>query len=217
MDEHNATGTVAGSVFFPQVAPIGSKPASSPTLCAQQPRTWPEPPRKIDDQFIQTLRTIFNDSMLGEIDNVIADAQARNGDLQRRGHVVVIALLCALDAVSFYGYGEERIPDFVRAHFPSAYHPYADDLWNLYRHIMVHHWNLFHASLCPGNDPITKQDGVISFGVLHFWHALHAAVEDFLEQLKAEQNAALRSNTVKGYTAMWDQGQKVGRITGCSP
>ena len=78
---------------------------------------------------------------------------------------------------------------------------------------MVHHWNLFHASLLPGNAPITEQNDVISFGLLHFWHALHAAVEDFLEKLKSEQNVTLRSNTIKGYNQMWEQAQKVGRIT----
>jgi hypothetical protein len=63
--------------------------------------------------------------MLNEIDNVIADA---GGDLQHRGHVVAIALLCALDASSSYGYGRKngkQILPFVRTHFPGDNRPHA--------------------------------------------------------------------------------------------
>ena len=49
--------------------------------------------------------------------------------MQHRGHVIAIALLCALDTASFYGYGEDGIPAFVQAHFPSEYHRRGYLLW----------------------------------------------------------------------------------------
>lgn len=90
---------------------------------AWQPSTWPVPPASVNEQFRDTLHRIFEESILAEINNVIADAHAQNGDLQHRGHVVAIALLCALDAISSYGYGArcgKQIPDFVREHFPGT-------------------------------------------------------------------------------------------------
>ncbi|MFZ0883604.1 MAG: hypothetical protein WAN14_09410, partial [Candidatus Acidiferrales bacterium] len=67
------------------------------------PSTWPEH-NAVDAAFIATLKAIFQDSMLFEIRNVVDDAHARNGDLRHRGHVVAVALMCALDAISCYGY-----------------------------------------------------------------------------------------------------------------
>jgi len=138
--------------------------------------------------------------MLDEIDNVIADAQKCNGDLQHRGHVVAIALLSALDAVSFYAYGRDAIPAFVEAHFPPEYRPHAHRLLTLYRHIMVHRWNLFRAALLPGNDPIIEQNGVLCFGLLHFRDALRAAVEDFLQRLGSD--TALQTRTLRAYSRL---------------
>ncbi|HEY6388333.1 MAG TPA: hypothetical protein VIX91_21850 [Candidatus Acidoferrum sp.] len=55
--------------------------------------------------------------MLGEISNVLEDIRKSNGVLQHRGHVVAIALMCALDAVASYGYRGHYISDFIKAHF----------------------------------------------------------------------------------------------------
>jgi hypothetical protein len=74
---------------------------------------------------IDVLRKIFEESILNEIGNVITDV---GGDLRHRGHVVAIAILCALDAISSYGYGAKsgkQIPDFIRAHFPAEFHPHT--------------------------------------------------------------------------------------------
>ena len=170
-----------------------------PAFSAWQPSTWPQPHDHFDEEFVNTLRTIFNDSILGEIDNVITDIQRSNGDLQHRGHVIAIALLCALDAISYYGYrdSDDQIPEFVNSHFPDEYRPYAKDLLVLYRHIMAHRWNLFRAALLPGNEPIHEQDGILCFGLLHFRDALRTAAEDFLEKLRKDGD--LQSNALLAY------------------
>lgn len=172
---------------------------TQPSFPAWQPSTWPQAPDQFDDEFINTLRTIFNDSILGEIDNVIRDIQRSNGDLQHRGHVVAIALLCAVDAISYYGYrdSDDQVPEFVKAHFPDEYRPFANELVILYRHIMAHHWNLFRAALLPGNDPIRQENGILCFGLLHFRDALRIAVKDFLEKLKSDPS--LQANAIWAY------------------
>jgi hypothetical protein len=141
--------------------------------------------------------------MLGEINNVIADADARNGSLEHRGHLVAIALLCALDAISSYGYGArsgKQIPAFIRAHFPADYHPHADALLRLYRHAMIHSWNLFEVSITPKDEAISETGGVISFGLLNLFAALLQATEDFLEKLHTE--TALRENASARYITL---------------
>jgi len=192
-----------GSVAAPPItgAIVGSQPGNPSTFYAWEPSTWPQPPTIVDGAFIENLRAIFNESMLGEIDNVIGDALKSNGDLQHRGHVVAISLLCALDAVSFYGYGADKIQDFVKAHFPAEYRPHAERLLILYRHIMVHRWNLFRAALAPGNDPpTTDANGVLCLGLIHLRDALRVAVEDFLQRLGSD--ATLQANTLRAYSRL---------------
>jgi len=195
-------GDVNGSSAVPSItgATVGQQSGNPPAFHAWEPSTWPQPPRTVDVGFIDSLRAIFNESMLDEIDNVIADAQKCNGDLQHRGHVVAIALLSALDAVSFYAYGRNGIPAFVTAHFPTEYRPHAEELLILYRHIMLHRWNLFRAALLPGNDPITEQNGVLCFGLLNFRDALRAAVEDFLQRLRSD--TTLQANALRAYSRL---------------
>lgn len=167
---------------------------------AWQPSTWPEAPTAVDERFVFTLKRIFEESILGEIANVISDAQAQNGDLQHRGHVVAIALLCALDAISSYGYGArsgKQIPDFVRVHFPALYKAHANSLLTLYRHAMVHSWNLFEVSITPGNEQVAKVGGTLSFGLLNFFDALKLAAGEFLEHL--ERDTSLQKKTLDRY------------------
>jgi len=103
---------------------------ASPQFIARQPSTWPATPAQVDERFIYALKRIVEESILGEIGNVIADVQKCNGDLQHRGHVVAISLMCALDAISTYGYRGKRgthIRDFIADHFPVDYQPHAAD------------------------------------------------------------------------------------------
>lgn len=182
-------------------APVGVAPALP--FIAWQPSTWPPAPAAVDEAFVDNLKHIFEESILSEINNVISDAHNSVGSLEHRGHVVAIALLCALDAISSYGYGArcgKQIPEFVRAHFPAQYRPRADALLVLYRHAMVHSWNLFEVSLSPGTEEISESGGVISFGLLNFFEALVQATERFLEQLV--NDPALQQKTLARYKAL---------------
>jgi hypothetical protein len=175
-------------------------PVAAPRFLAWQPSTWPQTPTTVDEKFVYTLKHIFEESILAEIKNVISDAQK---NLQHRGHVVAIALFCALDATSSYGYGARcgnQIPAFVRAHFTTEYHPYADHLLKLYRHAMIHSWNLFEVAILPGNERITGASGILEFGLLHFFEALVDGVHHFLECL--EVDVGLQAMTLARYEAL---------------
>jgi hypothetical protein len=166
---------------------------------AWQPSTWPATPATVDENFIRTLKQIFEESILSEINNVISDAQKSAGGLAFRGHVVAIASFCALDAISSYGYGARRgkqIPDFICAHFPGDFHPHAKAMLHLYRHAMIHSWNLFKASISPGHEPITNKGG-ISFGLLTLFDALVVGTGSFLERL--ESDPVLQAKTLVRY------------------
>jgi hypothetical protein len=78
---------------------------TSPLLfAAWQPSTWPAASASSPDEFVEVLKRIFEESILGEVRNVIEDITKSNGTLAFRGHVVAIAMMCALDAISAYGY-----------------------------------------------------------------------------------------------------------------
>jgi hypothetical protein len=168
-----------------------------------KPSAWPNAPSD-QNEFAMVLKRIFEVSMLMEINNVIEDAAARNGSVEHRGHVLAISLLCALDAISSYGYGKKngkQIPPFIRAHFPGEYRQFANAVLKLYRHALVHSWNLFEAAITPGDEGISAEGGVISFGLLNFFDALKQGTEHFLEQLahdgKLQTKARTRYNTLR--------------------
>ena len=148
--------------------------------------TWPASVQLDDQQFTLVIKRIIESGILSEINNVIEDATIRNGSLIARGSVICLASLCALDAISAFGYGGrsgKQIPEFIRAHFPQEYQPFADQIRQYFRNASVHSWNLFGAEIFPGREGITYRDGRLSFGLLNFFDALKNATEDFLEQL----------------------------------
>lgn len=155
-----------------------------------QPGTWPRAPQQFNPDFHATLSQIFYGSMVDELRNVIRDIQAANpggAPLAHRGHVVAVACMCALDAVSLYGYKNKNVKKFIREHFPDAYKPYASRIYPDYRHNLVHAWNLFgNAALLPGNEPISEHAGQVAFGLLNFVDALEQSVNDFLVQLQSD-------------------------------
>lgn len=177
------------------VSPLASPPVTGYGSVADliqffpwQPSSWPSAPAD-DAEFTRVLKRIFEVSMLGEINNVIEDALVRHDSLEHRGHVIAISLLCALDAISSYGYGGRsgnQIPGFIRAHFSGDYHPFAEDVLKLYRHALVHSWNLFEVALTPDDKSVVSKDGMISFGLLNFFEALKGATESFLEKLSGD-------------------------------
>jgi hypothetical protein len=192
------------------LSPFASLPVSGAIVSAAdvaqfvpwQPSQWP--PAPIDDhEFVLVLKRIFEQSMLIEIQNVIDDATALNGSVEHRGHVLAISMLCALDAISSYGYGAKsgkQIPDFVKSHFPQRYRPFAGSILFLYRHATVHSWNLFKVAMTPGDDDVSESGGVLSFGLLNFFGALKCATEDFLDELS--QDAGLRSTARARYESL---------------
>lgn len=174
-----------------------------PVFMAWQPSTWPVPPARVNEQFIDTLKRIFEESILGEIHNVINDAKERNGNLQHRGHVVAISLMCALDAISSYGYGAQngrQIPPFIRAHLSPEYHPHADEIRTLYRNALVHSWNLFEAAIYPDQTAVKTENGTIAFGLLNLFDALVQGTENFLKAITNDME--LQENALKRYSTL---------------
>lgn len=165
---------------------------------AWQPCTWPPAPRQFNQDFFDRLQKIFQESMLDELRNVIQDIQNANAasafPLEHRGHVVAVAYMCALDAISSYGYKNRHVKKFVRNHFPDDYKPHASRIYPEYRLSLVHAWNLFgEAALLPGNEPIEEKDGAIQLGILNFVDAFEVAVADFLSKLETDRKLQARA------------------------
>jgi len=177
-----------------------------PSFRAWQPSTWPSAPSKWEPGFVATIRAIFQESILTEINNVVADA---GGNLEHRGYVIAIALLCALDAISSYGYGAKngkQIPDFIRAHFPEPYKSHAEALLRLYRHEKVHSWNLFKVAILPGNETVAVDHGVISFGLLNFLDAVSEGANGYLKKLETDK--MLQRETLERYRKLKGSAKK---------
>jgi hypothetical protein len=187
-----------GNVSAPSVTGAQVGPPTAATMAAEfvpwLPSTWPEPPINADEGFVGVLERILRGSMLNEIGNVINDAK---GDLEHRGHVVALSLLCATDAIASYGYRGTHMSKFIGAHFPDDYKMHCDDFYTLYRNSLVHSWNLFEATLYPGNETVKKVGDTLIFGLLNFWHALEYSVDDFL--LKMKTGIQLQNNTLNRY------------------
>ncbi len=168
-----------------------------------QPTTWPEPPPVYVAEFSETLGRIIKETMLNEIDNVISDANQVNGGLTHRGHVVVLALLCAVDSIAAYAFqGRVRLryQSFISTYFPLEYRLFAGDIYKLYRNSSVHSWNLFEVAIWPGNEPIVAENGSVSFGLINFQSALTQAVDAFLADLP--NNPTLQANSLSRYVEL---------------
>ncbi len=115
---------------------------------AWQPSTWPEPPASADEDFIKTLKRIFEESILGEINNVLTDVRKANGGFDNRGHVLAISMMCALDAIASYAYERRKhhFGVFIASHFPNDYRKHAGAFYKLYRNSLIHSWNLFETA-----------------------------------------------------------------------
>jgi len=123
--------------------------------------------------------------------------------MSHRGHVIAVAYMCALDAVSSYGYKNQNVRKFDRNHFPSTWRPYARLIYPEYRLNLVHAWNLFgKASLLPGDQPVSGENGQVSFGIVTLARAFNTGVDDFLARLETDshlqERALHRYREVKG-------------------
>lgn len=163
------------------------------------PSSWPNH-TSCDTKFVADLKKIIEESILGEIDNVIHDAQECNGSLDHRGYVISIALMCALDAISSYGYGDMRgaqIKPFILAHFPGEYHQLAGKFQTHYRGAGAHSWHLFNVGIAADGDAITWLNDIPCINILRLRDALRNAVTHYLAKLPNDET--LRSNTLKRY------------------
>jgi hypothetical protein len=159
------------------------------TFISWQPSTWPDVSNADAQDVIPVLRVIVRETVVDEIANVISDAITVNGDLQHRGHVVALALMCALDAVAAYGYRGghgPQIVSFVGTHFPPQYRAYGQEIYELYRCALVHEWNLFKVAISPGEEPFRIIDGTLSIGLITLFNALCHGVEAFFTQLATD-------------------------------
>lgn len=128
--------------------------------------------------------------MIDEIDNVVADA---NADMTHRGHVVALAILCATEAVSQFGY--EHVAEFIDAHFPEPYRPYSDRLFVEFRNEgLAHGWNLFESTLLPGFEPVQQTEGFLQVGILNLLSALKEAQGRFLAALVTSDTLRWRAS-----------------------
>jgi hypothetical protein len=171
---------------------------TSPLLfAAWQPSTWPAASASSPGEFVEVLKRIFEESILGEVRNVIGDITKSNGTLAFRGHVVAISMMCALDAISSYGYRGKKNGKFITGHFPDEYRPHAYEIYKVFRSSMVHSWNLFEASLYADDSTIRLEGGTLAFGLLNFFDALVVGTEDFLNCLPA--GGDLLTNSINRY------------------
>lgn|SRR3989338_5453326 len=175
-----------------------------------QPSTWPNPPTIFDKNFAEVLEKIIQETILNEIRNIISDANRVNGSLEYRGHVVALAMLCAVDTISSYAFPKTKAvcqtcgrsdsigpkyKKFIETFFPADYQPLAGDIYNLHRNSMVHSWNLFEAGILPGTEKINKTGVALSFGLLNFFDALQIAARNFLVVLPGDPNLQQASLT----------------------
>lgn len=180
-------------------------PANSQGFVSWLPSTWPTPPSSFTPQFADNLDIIVRETILDEIANVISDAKAQPSGLQHRGHVIALAMLCAVDALAGYTdsrkFGKkvvvERYTNFIQDFFPTDYRPFAKEIYNQYRNYVVHNWNIFEVVIYPGHEKIADTGGCLSFGLLHFFDALQAASSAFIAELKT--NPILQHESMTRY------------------
>jgi len=192
--------------------PNHDKPVSSGAsafdkgLIPWQPSTWPQVPSAYNQEFDTVLKEIFTESLILEIQNVIDDAPS----LEHRGHVVALSILCAIDTLSSYAFRDlnrnrcpacgrtdsvgPRYQKYIEQFFPREYGVFASRIYKLYRNSITHSWNLFEATMRPGNQPIQELNGTVAVGLLHFFDSLKTSVSNFFERLSSDpelQAAAL--------------------------
>lgn len=155
---------------------------------AWQPSTWPNIDSLSAPEFVEVMRKIFDTTIIGEIKNVIDDILKNNSNLEQRGHVIAIVLMCATDTLCSYGWYKEneRFRYYIENCFPAAYKKFGVQLYKLYRCELIHSWNLFDVAIYPGNEKISEDNGTIQFGVLNYFSALKKSVNLLLKKMKSD-------------------------------
>lgn len=154
----------------------------------------------------------MRETILDEIHNCISDAVQVNGGLGHRGHVIALSMFCAVDTISAYAFPKTKescaacgrsdgigpkYRQFIETFFPADYRPFAGDIYGSHRNSMVHSWNLFEVGILPGHEPVKKENGALSFGLLNFFDALSEATASFFAALSAD--SALQQASLARY------------------
>lgn len=169
-----------------------------------QPSTWPKAPDEFNDDFHETISEIFRITIIGEIANVIEDAEKASGSLEHRGHVIAIAQLCAIDVISSYAFFDlssaecskchrkdskiNKYIQYIEIFFPKNYQQFSRDIYQLYRNSMIHSWGLFEVGILPDESPVIMNDEILSYGLLSFQEDLKKSIESFLIKLSSDTN-----------------------------
>lgn len=212
MQNNSASGIVSMIDTFQENENYPSVYSKKEEFIAKNPNTWPSNPTKKDIKNI--LKKIINETIVDELENVIGDITKSNRNLEGRGHVVALALLCAVDAVSLYGYREikeeickecgrgdkvsEKYQKFINNFFPEEYKQYSKKLYKQYRCSSVHSWHFFEVQICPENEPLKiGNDNILQFGLLKFFKDFKSSIDKFIEEL--DKNEELQESALCRY------------------
>ncbi len=121
-----------------------------------------------------------------------------------RGHVIALAIFCAIDAISSYflsnketekccecGRGDNvgpRYKEYIKRFFPEPYNNFAEKLYILYRCTLTHNWNLFEIAITPSyNQDINAKD-IHILGLKEFFKALSRSVCSAFDEFDRDEN-----------------------------
>ena len=174
-------------------------PNQSQEFVPRLPSTWPAFLDPADSRLVSVLRELLHEGMLAELENVCSDAIRCNpGGLQGRGHVVGVAMMAILDAVSCFASPKERqcerIPSFIQRYFPREYHVIAQDISDWYRNGLVHEWFMRKVAFLPGTELLRVEPNEAPVvGLLAFKAALESAVALYLTELTTDEGVRRRA------------------------
>ncbi len=181
------------------------------------PSTWPSAPSSWDPDFKTVLRRIFDETVTGELRNVVADVQkVTGGHLAFRGHVIAVGLMCAIDAAASYAYRDvdtetcstcrrgdkpgPRFKRFIREHFPAEWRSFDEAIYKLYRNSLVHSWHLFKVAMTADAGAPREANGEVVIGLIGLMLALEHGIADFLTRL--DQDPELQRSAIARYSEL---------------
>jgi hypothetical protein len=172
--------------------------ATNPQFLPWQPSTWPDLSAATEADFISVMDRIIRETIVDEIENVIEDSISLNGSIAHRGHVIVLAIMCAFDAIAGYGYhgrNRQRFIDFVTAHSPAELSPHAEVIYDMYRCAMVHDWSLAQVQITPLDEPLHINAQRKSVGIRTLFRILKATAEHFVASLSSSPHLLENART----------------------
>ncbi|MHA2061782.1 MAG: hypothetical protein ACW963_05785, partial [Candidatus Sifarchaeia archaeon] len=131
--------------------------------------TWPtadDLEKQTNDVIADFISKIYRKGVFCEINKLMTCDQYKN--CAGIGHIVLIAITCAIDSLSAFASGGGRVGDrftgFIAKYFPNKYSGKENSIYKAFRCDSVHGWNL-HRSTISGkpNDQahLSESNGVI--------------------------------------------------------